>query len=524
MPRRKPPAFSSLRVFAIVVGLAALCAVAIGPGLASREEPQIDDVLAQVRGALFGHDGVRGGEFIELRGPARIFDMELDGVLVFDGHLSYRTEFTGDFVQISGHDGTITWEQSPGGNVQRLEAGNASFSRLFGWFLTGQWVAPESGLSLSVDRASTRRGMVGLHVDAGHGAEGVILIDRETWLPEVLRTTQFGREKTATLEWGERVGGVAVPRRLEMTDDGKTFVRWEIEQRSVLAQAPSFSQPSDAIKVVYDRSVAPELRTIKASGGHLWVRPLINGKDVGWFLFDTGANGTVIDERIARDLGLVSFGDIDSTGMGGRAESEIRKVGSMQLAGVRIEDVPIVSRDLSSKNRSMGVDVAGYLGVDLLAQGVIVYNERDVEISFHVPDMYDLLGGRWVKMPIHNSKPAVQLEYEGHSGLFVIDTGAPGRLIIGPHVVDRHNLLKGRKTQQTRAYGTGGSVSARNGALDWVEWGGRRFKNVPTMFVTEDKGAGADVLRDGIVGANLIRRFVVVFDIEGERIAFLEHE
>lgn len=44
------------------------------------------------------------------------------------------------------------------------------------------------------------------------------------------------------------------------------------------------------------------------------------------------------------------------------------------------------------------------------------------------------------------------------------------------------------------------------------------------MFVTENQGAGADVLSDGIVGANLIRRFIVVFDTEGERTAFLDHQ
>lgn len=113
--------------------------------------------------------------------------------------------------------------------------------------------------------------------------------------------------------------------------------------------------------------------------------------------------------------------------------------------------------------------------------------------------------------------------HEGHTGLFVIDTGAPGRLIIGPQAIDRHNLLDGRRTRRSIAAGPVGSVAARNGTLDSVLWGGRRFENVPAKFVTEDHGAGADILRNGIVGADLIRRFVVVFDIEGERTAFLDH-
>ena len=60
-------------------------------------------------------------------------------------------------------------------------------------------------------------------------------------------------------------------------------------------------------------------------------------------------------------------------------------------------------------------------------------------------------------------------------------------------------------------------------ARAWVDWGPRRFENVPAEFLTEVRGAGADHEKDGIIGTDLLKRFVVVFDPVGERIGYVEH-
>lgn len=449
--------------------------------------------------------------------------MEFEGRLVFDRSGRYRFSFSGTFDQASGYDGEHAWERDPAGNVRQLQEGNANFAVLMNWFLTGDWLIAERGFALSLDQeASTSRYAV-VQVDAGAGAVGTIRIDRKKGLPQRLETVQFGRKLRLNVAWMTAEGGGHLPSEVEIIDGGKPKIAWKFEAVRVLTEAPDFSQPVDDIKVVYDPKADPKLLAKKFSGGHLWVRPKLNGKDVGWFLFDTGASGTVIDSKIAKELGLEVVGQVDSTGIGGRTEVELRHLSSLELAGVRVEDIPVTSRDLSGAERSMGTKVAGYLGVDLLSHGVIVYDESAVKIEFHVPSAYKLpQGGEWQIMPIHNGKPCVRMPYEDHVGLFLIDTGAPGRLIFGPHAVERNKLLEDRKTTRSRAYGTGGSVAARKGEIEHVEFGGERFENIPTTFITEHGGAGADVLRDGIVGANLIRRFILVFDIEGERIAYLK--
>ena len=490
----------------------------------STTQGELEEILAQTRTAVFGPSGLPGDKVIEVSGPAQAIEMDLVGSLVFDQRGRYLMRFDGPFDTKQGHDGEVTWEHNPNGNVQRLQAGNASFHLLFKWLMTSDWLIDRPGMSLSLGTDKKSSKFATIQVDAGDGSVGTVTIDRSSWLPTQMETEQYGRAMILKLQWGEELGDRVMLKNVDVIDGGKVKIKWQVERARFLESAPDFTQPNDSLRIVFDRDMSPKLKVKKASGGHFLVRPLIHGKDLGWFLFDTGASGTIIDIKLAKKLEMQRIGETYSTGIGGRSATQLFVAESLQLGGVRIENVPISSRDFSKKKSSYGVEIAGILGVDLLAQGIIVYDESEVEVEFHVPDTSKLPRGEWDKMPIHNGKPAIRMEYEGHVGLFMIDTGAPGRLIFSPQASERNLLLKGRKTKRARVSGGGGSVGALTGTIDYVVFGGKRFEKIPALFLVENEGAGADVLSDGIVGANLVRRFVVVFDIEGERIAYLPRE
>lgn len=54
------------------------------------------------------------------------------------------------------------------------------------------------------------------------------------------------------------------------------------------------------------------------------VRPLLNGREVGYFIFDTGASGFVLDPSVGEALGLRAFGQLQVTSMVGRLASRFR--------------------------------------------------------------------------------------------------------------------------------------------------------------------------------------------------------
>jgi predicted aspartyl protease len=56
----------------------------------------------------------------------------------------------------------------------------------------------------------------------------------------------------------------------------------------------------------------------RAGSGHLLVRPLINGRDGGYMVLDTGASGFVVSPAAAADLGLDAFGELFAASISGK--------------------------------------------------------------------------------------------------------------------------------------------------------------------------------------------------------------
>src|SRR4029077_10918602 len=113
----------------------------------------------------------------------------------------------------------------------------------------------------------------------------------------------------------------------------------------------------------------------------------------------------------------------------------------------------------------------------------------------------------------------VEAEFEGHKGIFKLDTGAAGSTVaIHAPTVEKFKLLEGRETQDTLAGGVGGNVTAKKGKLKYFELGGHRSNDVEATFATVNKGAfnSSDTL--GNIGGDLLKPFKMVFDYQNKRI------
>jgi hypothetical protein len=276
----------------------------------------------------------------------------------------------------------------------------------------------------------------------------------------------------------------------------------------------------DASRAVFDPTAPTQLDVRRGRWGHLFVKPRLNGEDIGWFAFDTGATRTKIDRGAARKAGLPHLGSLRITGIGGHVDEEWLELGSILVGPMTVGTLKVTTGRVSSLGFSE--QPVGLLGMDVLSNSVIVYDVKRSTISLHDPENYELPRGEWSPMVAASSnQPTIRMTYEAHEGLFAIDTGNPGAIIVSPYATTRYKLLADRKTTGTQLGGTGGSVAAQRGRFEWVDWGGRRFTDVPADFVTEVRGAAASRFQDGIIGTDLLARYVVVFDMTHNRIAYL---
>ena len=116
--------------------------------------------------------------------------------------------------------------------------------------------------------------------------------------------------------------------------------------------------------VRFDAAVSPVVPVVKARSSHVLVRPLVNGKDLGPFILDTGASGLVISKSAADAVGLDAFGEVHVSGVNGKVPCRFRR-GTTVTLGPLIVDKPVfMEMSLEGIVSGSPSPVAGIIGFD----------------------------------------------------------------------------------------------------------------------------------------------------------------
>lgn len=107
--------------------------------------------------------------------------------------------------------------------------------------------------------------------------------------------------------------------------------------------------------------------------GHHLVDVTINGR-AATFVLDTGANLTVVDARVAQDLGLAEGTALPAVavGLGGGLKASQRRIETLRIGGVDIRQKRVLAADLSGVTRVLGTlsrtPIAGIVGQDVMKE------------------------------------------------------------------------------------------------------------------------------------------------------------
>lgn len=292
-----------------------------------------------------------------------------------------------------------------------------------------------------------------------------------------------------------------------------------------------------------DRPAALDTRTVVGPNGAglTLVRPRIEGRDLGWFLLDSGASNLLISRRDSRRLGLpiVAEGFVD-----GRISVTYHHALGLELGPLSLHDVLVAAVDWShaaSLREALGRELAGLAGYQIFAHAVVEVRygsgTRGDRVALHDPATYELPGGSWHPLRVIDRRPVVpvRLSLPGSSGgepeeiLVVVDTGTAGSLVLDAALAVRAGLVEelpgSTERDATEPIRLGARVRSLGSAAPWVELAGHRFEQVPVAVRPIPLGtrrALAEV--DGIVGRQLFRGLTLILDLAHHRIAVLEHD
>lgn len=286
------------------------------------------------------------------------------------------------------------------------------------------------------------------------------------------------------------------------------------------AAEPDLSQ-GDA---VFLPGLAPQLEVKRAPTGHLLVRPVVNGVQPGWFIFDTGAGICVISTPHLAEFKLAKAGAIEATGVGGSSSRALYRADTLVLGPLSLRNHPVMATDLSFLQRFLKDDIVGIIGYGVLSRCVAELDPAAPAIALFDRGTYTPADGTWSTLTLLNRVPALTATYEGHQGLFRVDTGSNESVTIHQAAVRKHDLLNGRPNlASAKMGGVGGFVSAKKGTLATFALAGTDLGEVPATFSLATSGSMADSDLDGTIGSGILDRFRLVFDYAGERAILIPH-
>jgi hypothetical protein len=248
------------------------------------------------------------------------------------------------------------------------------------------------------------------------------------------------------------------------------------------------------------------------------------------FIFDTGAQNTILFDKIFADFTAVKYDDkirILGSDLSGPIIANIGRDVSLGLSDLpKVKrDIIVLDEDYINIQEVVGAEVHGILGTDYFKNLLIEIDYIKSKIKFHNPDLFEythLQNFEKIKADIYKNKAYLlsTVTYSGKTPIkakVLLDTGASVSLLL--HLSHNENIVLPEKTiTGVLGKGLGGNLEGYIGLISNFQLASFKFDNLISNFQDIDTTMidMDDVYRDGILGNSLLSRFHIFIDYRKE--------
>lgn len=246
------------------------------------------------------------------------------------------------------------------------------------------------------------------------------------------------------------------------------------------------------------------------------------------FLLDTGAPSVILNTRHIAGRDTVwnrSQASIQGFG-GGISGMDIRKVGQLDLQGIRLKDQETPCADLSRLEERFGAEIYGLIGYNLIKDYDILFDYEAQQITLIRSGFFDeyvkqeLSGKTLTRIPLEMQGhiPVVDVEIGGRTSRFGIDSGAEGNVVNERLFAEIREQI--RDISEEEVEGVGGNVQRTlQGVTDAFRIGNKTFGGMPVI--------GADLSNlnekyDGLIGYEVLSRQKTLISFNRSELVFIE--
>ncbi|MCB0669656.1 MAG: retropepsin-like domain-containing protein [Saprospiraceae bacterium] len=247
------------------------------------------------------------------------------------------------------------------------------------------------------------------------------------------------------------------------------------------------------------------------------------------FLFDTGAEVTVLDKATADELGLKIDGTSRIGTAGNPVLSETSPDNTISIGEIKLDAQSIEIFSIGHLSEYLGLHLDGIIGYELLRK-YIIRTDLD-QMKFIITDSDNLIDQdtglviEKIDLENHHFGLPLTVQFSKKSEpvilSFKFDTAFPGDLVFYNTTVKKYQLMDAGRIHKNKGVGADTTVThnlrsrVHRVELDDLDW-----KNVSATLQVDPVNIEATkkARAAGLVGNNILNRFNITYDYRGNKV------
>jgi hypothetical protein len=243
---------------------------------------------------------------------------------------------------------------------------------------------------------------------------------------------------------------------------------------------------------------------------------MLNGKGPFHFELDTGGVN-VIDPAVSEELGVVSGGSTQVTGVGSSSSaSSFAVIKTLQVGNALVTNqVFVVLPIAKSLGMAHGMPMDGVIGYEVLSRFVTTFDYGNKNVVFHMPGSFTPPPDPTViPIVLYGTQPQFACNIDNVPTACTLDTGARDSISLftpfdhaHPSVVPATLTAPG-----VNGFGVGGPHTGRLGRVQTLSFGGLTLRDLVGDYTAQTKGGFAMPFIGANVGGAVWKRFTMTLD------------